>query len=408
MVNKHMNQSSATSLKLLFRRSQIISIVLILCVFSISFFPLSVYLMKSYARQNLNLHADTLSDSLQPALVFNDVKTIQHMINEDTRNYSIRRIYIYDEHNKLVAHSAKLPQMLASVQYFLDDFFLNKPVQSDIFHRTKVGKIVIYGSSEKILQLIFTFLFSIIISLFFMLSALIFITRSTYQKILQAIYPLMHTAQLVSKHKAYNLRFPKNNIEEFQKLNDVFNELLTKIQDSYHYLQHENQQLSILANHDPLTALPNRNFFYQNLLNVFEDERYRNSIALLFIDNNHFKTINDQHGHLAGDAVLIEMTHRLKQNLRQDDLIARLGGDEFAIMLYPIYNSKDVTKVAESLLCTSYTPLSYDGKFIDFSFSVGIALSKHASSPEELITQADQAMYHAKNSATQWSLFRDF
>ena len=395
-----------TSIKNLFRKSQIITVILIILVFSLSFFPLSVYLMKSYAHQNLNLMASTLTDSLQPALVFNDVKTIQDIITQDTQNYSIRRIYVYDGQDRLIAQSDKLPEMLPKMQYILDGYFLSKPIQSEVLHKTRVGKIVLYGSSEKILQLIFTFLFSILLSLFFMLAAVLLSTRSTYRKILEAIYPLTHTAQLVSQHKAYNLRFPPNQIDEFQNLNNVFNELLTKIQDSYRFLQYENQQLSILANHDPLTALPNRNFFFQKLLQVFEDGRYRDSIALLFLDNDNFKTINDQYGHLAGDAVLVEMTKRLKQNLRQDDLIARLGGDEFAILIYPIDHDQRIMKLAQDLVDSSAMPLDYDGQSISFSFSLGIALSQQANSPEELISQADQAMYQAKKSVGQWSVFQ--
>lgn len=395
-----------TSIKNLFRQSQIITVTLIILVFSLSFFPLSVYLMKSYAHQNLNLMASTLTDSLQPALVFNDVKTIQEIIAEDTQNYSIRRIYVYDGQDRLIAQSDKLPEMLPKMQYVLDHYFLSKPIQSEVVHKNRVGKIVLYGSSEKILQLIFTFLFSILLSLFFMLAAVLLTTRSTYRKIIEAIYPLTHTAKLVSQHKAYNLRFPDNNIEEFQNLKNVFNELLIKIQDSYHFLQYENQQLSIMVNHDPLTALPNRNFFYQKLLQVFEDELHRNSTALLFLDNNNFKTINDQYGHLAGDAVLVEMTNRIKQNLRKGDLIARLGGDEFAIMIYSIDNIENIITIVKSLVDTSVSPMDYEGQGIHFSFSIGIAMSHQATSPEELISQADQAMYQAKKSIDKWSLYQ--
>ncbi|KAA8732158.1 diguanylate cyclase [Acinetobacter qingfengensis] len=402
-----MTHHQPISLKNLFKKSQLISILLILFIFSILFFPLSVYMMKSYANQNLQLVANTLGDSLQPALVFHDQKIIQQIINENTNNYAIRRIYVFNAQHELIAHSEKTPELLPKVQYLLDQYFLNTPIHSDVIHQKSVGQIVIYGSSEKILQFIFTFLFSIALSLIVMLVALWFITRRTYRKIIQSIYPLMHTAQLVSKQKAYNLRFPENKIEEFQKLNDVFNELLIKIQDSHNDLTNENQQLSIQANHDPLTGLANRNFFYQKLLEIFEYEHFRDHTALLFIDNNKFKDINDQYGHLAGDAVLIEMAHRLKQNLRENDLIARLGGDEFAIILSPIYQKKDVIHIAETLLTTSHHPLFHDGYAIDFSFSVGIALSKQADSPEDLITQADQAMYQAKNSESQWSLYQD-
>lgn len=117
---------------------------------------------------------------------------------------------------------------------------------------------------------------------------------------------------------------------------------------------------------------------------------------------NNFKDINDQYGHLAGDAVLQEMAKRLKSNLRQHDFITRLGGDEFAIIVHNIQQPQQLASICEHLLSCSKAPLIFEKAEIHFSFSIGIAFAKNAASPEELITQADSAMYRAKTLPHHW------
>lgn len=184
----------------------------------------------------------------------------------------------------------------------------------------------------------------------------------------------------------------------------MFNQLLHEIQTWHTHLQDENHQLSFEAKHDHLTALPNRSYFYSQLLHLFEQPSLRSNSALIFIDNNQFKRINDQYGHPAGDAVLIEMAQRLKSRIRQHDFIARLGGDEFAILLESVHQRDHLITIAEHLLESCKKPLSFNEHQIYFSFSIGIAFSQFASTPEELITQADQAMYKAKHLHHHWCI----
>ncbi len=275
-----------------------------------------------------------------------------------------------------------------------------------VHHKKKVGELVLYGSSENILHFLKTIIIGLAISMFFIVIALLWSVNLTYRQIMQAIKPLTHIAQLVSDQKAYNLRFPNNHIKEFQNLNTVFNELLEEIQIWNNNLQKENRQLSFQAHHDQLTSLPNRHYFYEELLNIFENPLFRHNSALIFIDNNKFKLINDQFGHLAGDAVLREMAQRLKLSVRQEDFIARLGGDEFAIILHAIHHADHLKAIAEGLLASSVEPLNFNGEIIHFGFSLGIAFSQFAENPEDLVMQADQAMYKAKNLNPHWFLYK--
>ena len=239
----------------------------------------------------------------------------------------------------------------------------------------------------------------------FMIFAVWWSVNLTYRHIMESFSPLIQIAQLLKQQKAYNLRFPQSDIKEFQELNGTFNQLLDEIQTWHTHLQNENNALSHQVQHDHLTQLPNRSYFYQVLCNLFEDPNQRQNLALVFIDNNNFKAINDQYGHLVGDEVLKEMSNRLKRHIRQNDFVARLAGDEFAIILRSISKVEHLISIAENLIKCCEEPLIYKGQAIAFSFSLGIAISTQASSPEDLISQADQAMYKAKSLQHHWFIY---
>ncbi len=401
------NLYQSTSLHALFRKSQftIFAITFVIC--SCTFATISMFTMETYAKQNLKLLSQTVLERIQPAVVFKDKGAIDQILDDYTREHAIRSIHVYDPQQQLLAESTKKIANTSFLQDLLDKWFLHDPVKLMIVHhKKKVGELVLYGSSENILHFLKTIIIGLAISMFFIVIALLWSVNLTYRQIMQAIKPLTHIAQLVSDQKAYNLRFPNNHIKEFQNLNTVFNELLEEIQIWNNNLQKENRQLSFQAHHDQLTSLPNRHYFYEELLNIFENPLFRHNSALIFIDNNKFKLINDQFGHLAGDAVLREMAQRLKLSVRQEDFIARLGGDEFAIILHAIHHADHLKAIAEGLLASSIEPLNFNGEIIHFGFSLGIAFSQFAENPEDLVMQADQAMYKAKNLNPHWFLYK--
>ncbi|MFM7811889.1 MAG: diguanylate cyclase domain-containing protein [Acinetobacter junii] len=401
------NLYQSTSLHALFRKSQftIFAITFVIC--SCTFATISMFTMETYTKQNLQLLSQTVIERIQPAVVFKDKGAIDQILKDYTTEHAIRSIHIYDPQQQLLAESTKKIANTSFLQKMLDEWFLHDPIKLMIFHhQNKVGELVLYGSSENIVHFLKTIIIGLAISMFFIVIALLWSVNLTYRQIMQAIKPLTHIAQLVSDQKAYNLRFPNNHIKEFQNLNNVFNELLEEIQIWNTNLQKENRQLSFKAHHDQLTTLPNRHFFYEELLNIFENPSYRENSALIFIDNNKFKVINDRYGHLAGDAVLREMALRLKQSVRQEDFIARLGGDEFAIILHSIHHADHLEAIAEGLLASCKEPLDFNGEIIHFGFSLGIAFSQYAENPEDLVMQADQAMYKAKNLIPHWFLYK--
>lgn len=405
MINALFNSNS---LQTIFRKSQFTIFAITFLICTITFSSVSVLTVESYAKQNLQLISRTVSERVQPALVFKDKITLTEIINEYTAQHEVKMIQVYDSSGQLIAESVKDTEYYSTLQNLFDKIFLNHPVDLTVSHNElNVGKVVLYGSSKKILIFIFKIFIGLLLGMLFMLFALWWSVNSTYHHIMKSISPIISIAQLVSNQKAYNLRFPENDIKEFHNLNNVFNELLEEIQSWHNHLQNENSILSYQVQHDDLTKLPNRNYFHQVLFQKFENPSTREKIALIFIDNNNFKGINDKYGHLAGDEVLKETANRLKSSIRQNDFVARLSGDEFAIILDSVLQTDYLITIAENLIKTCDKPIIYNDQEIYFSFSLGIALARNAHSIEDVISQADQAMYKAKDLKNHWYIYHN-
>ena len=158
------------------------------------------------------------------------------------------------------------------------------------------------------------------------------------------------------------------------------------------------RQVEYMAFHDNLTGLPNRAYFSRTLSDEMQRvKRYRRRLALLFLDLDRFKTINDSLGHDAGDELLQEMGRRLRESVRESDIVARLGGDEFVILLPELSEPGQATTVAEKVLATVARPFAIAGQEFRVTVSIGVSLFPGDGEDEQtLMKNADVAMYHAK------------
>ena len=160
------------------------------------------------------------------------------------------------------------------------------------------------------------------------------------------------------------------------------------------------KKIEHLAYHDSLTGLPNRSFFSQLLSHgIAEAKRYERRFALLFLDLDRFKIINDTLGHDAGDELLIEVARRLSASLRETDTVARLGGDEFVVLLPEMNDEKELSAVAKKILLAVSKPFRLAGQDLRVTVSIGIsAFPLDGEDEQTLVKNADTAMYHAKES----------
>ena len=167
------------------------------------------------------------------------------------------------------------------------------------------------------------------------------------------------------------------------------------------------EHLEYQAYHDPLTDLPNRSLIIDRLTHALARANRRGShVAILFMDLNDFKVINDSLGHEAGDHLLVALADRLQGCLRLEDTLARLGGDEFVILLEDTSNLSDATRICERILEELRRPFMLDEREVFVTPSIGIALDTPGQeSPEELLRNADTAMYQAKEKGVHYRMF---
>ena len=163
-------------------------------------------------------------------------------------------------------------------------------------------------------------------------------------------------------------------------------------------LASEREKLAHQAMHDPLTGLPNRTLLYDRTAHALgRAGRYGGSIALLFVDLDDFKAINDTFGHEAGDALLVDVAQRLSAEVRPSDTAARLGGDEFIVLCEQLTDPEDqAMAVARRLLAALRPPFELAGREVAISASIGIAVATGTEAPDTLVSRADGAMYRAK------------
>ena len=168
----------------------------------------------------------------------------------------------------------------------------------------------------------------------------------------------------------------------------------------YKQLEHNNRILESLALHDPLTGLPNRRLLMDRLsLAIAHARRNKGNMAVMYLDLDGFKQINDTLGHDAGDTLLSLVAARLVGTVRQVDTVARVGGDEFVIVLSELSHGKDVAELVSKVIEAVSQPYSIQGHGMNLTVSVGVSVyPTHGENVEALMKNADMALYEAKRS----------
>lgn len=186
--------------------------------------------------------------------------------------------------------------------------------------------------------------------------------------------------------------------ERNRELKVLNQELELRIEQRTRELEQANRQLQLIATQDDLTRLPNRRYAMLTLHQLWQEKsRYHEPLAILLVDADHFKEVNDRFGHAQGDLLLKELASRLHLAIRASDIVCRLGGDEFLIIC-PRTGAAGASTLAKKLVASSKPFCMADGTACwSGSISVGIAeVNTDINTPEELLEAADQAMYQAK------------
>lgn len=363
------------------------------------------------SRDRLGAMADIIASDISAALVFGDNKAIEKTLQSLVADPSITQLFVLNDHNKIAAYYVRgnpkqtpldLERRLKRIRRDIDHSTLfelsmdvNRPI---ILDGIQQGSIILELDSRIILnKLLVSGTIGTTILLFSILGSYL-LAKRLGQIVTVPLLSLTTTMEEVTKTKNYRLRAEISNTVELAQLAEGFNEMLVEIANRDEALLERQERLHQQANYDTLSGLPNRALFNDRLAQaLLRSGRNKEKLAVLFIDLDDFKLINDTHGHRIGDLLLIEVSRRMKEIIRAEDTLARLGGDEFTAFMQNVKTDGNAILVTRKHLSNLQLPYKIEDKNLFMSASIGIAIfPDHGSSAEVLLKSADSAMYLAK------------
>ncbi|MDR3400620.1 MAG: diguanylate cyclase [Pandoraea sp.] len=359
--------------------------------------------LRAYAENNLMLIGRSLAYTTEAAVVFGDRVAAQEAIALIANDEDVFQVRVLDARNAQFALWRRSDGgALARVERMVAEVALPGAVTLPIRHDAKVvGYIEVQGEGHQFFVFLLSGVSGILACLLVTFAVSNVLAKRMHRDIVKPLRALAEVAHAVRRERAFHQRVAATPLAELKELGDDFNALLDEFEGWQNHLRAQNATLAHQANHDQLTGLPNRSYFESRLAQALVDaQEVGTHVALLYLDSDRFKEINDQLGHDAGDAVLVAVAERLRQPLREGDLVARLGGDEFAVMLPGVRQTSNAVRLAQSLLVAMEKPIVLpDGGEIVTSMSIGVALyPTHAEDAPALLRAADAAMYQAKRA----------
>lgn len=397
------SSSAIISLKSYLRRSQFYLNLCLVGLTTIAVVIIATKTFKHYAEENLRLISHSLAEQLQAPLVFDDKTSVQLILKQFNQQYQLASIQVFDKNDQMIYQnhsllSHYLTSPLLSLQSHIID---SKAGETDIvFQHNVIGHVKILDSIEPIEQFLQLLLSTFIGCILFGLLLIYLNTRFIDYKINRSLDILAQSSHFITNQQSFTQRVPMGDIKEFNQISENFNRLLDELECWQYRITQENQTLAHRALHDPLTQIANRDYFDSYIQQLFH-QAPRQPFALFYLDNNHFKKVNDVYGHSVGDQLLCAMVNRIKEQLAPQDFLARLGGDEFGVILHQASQPQDVMATIQKLLNCQKLPVRISDVALDFRFSIGIAFSWQANSVQELIQHADYAMYQVKQQPEQ-------
>ncbi|MFJ2985172.1 MULTISPECIES: diguanylate cyclase domain-containing protein [unclassified Pseudomonas] len=367
----------------------------------ISLTVLGVLALRVYANHNLHLIARSINYTVEAAVVFDDSAAANEALELIARAEEVADAKVFNNDGEQLAHWQRSDDgMLGQLEAQVATALLGKPINLPVMHQQqKVGHIELVGQGRSLLLFLLSGLGGILFCTVLSAFVALYLSRRLLGDIVRPLRALASVAHAARRERSFDRRVPEAPIAELNELGNDFNALLDELEVWHSHLRNENATLAHQASHDSLTGLPNRAFFEGRLSRSLRNAaRQHNHMALLFLDSDHFKQINDSLGHAVGDAVLINVADRVRAQLREHDLVARLGGDEFAVLLTPLQSREDAERIAEKIIASMQLPMQLDGGgSISTSLSVGIAYyPDDGDDPASLLNAADAAMYQAK------------
>jgi diguanylate cyclase (GGDEF)-like protein len=362
--------------------------------------------------EDLRAQASMIAANSTAAVVFNDPRAATEILSALRASPAVKQAALYTEERQLFAEyrrdtgNAGLVSLpLESMKDHAFSLAYLELYQKVILDNRQVGMLYFRADLAPLYQRLLWYGVTLVL-MAAMALAVGFALISKLQRTITM--PIIHLADLsrrISENKDYSVRTPVESTDEIGSLAKSFNEMLAQIQVRDAELKHElaerqraEERLDHLANYDTVTGLPNRYYFNERLsMALSKANQSHEAVALMFLDLDNFKVVNDTLGHHVGDEVLQYVAHRLQRVLRPGEAICRVGGDEFAVILENLTDSSQATLVAEKCIKALSGVIDFNGNDVYVSVSIGVSLyPQDTTDMHELLKNADTAMYHAK------------
>ncbi|MFC7459488.1 diguanylate cyclase domain-containing protein [Hydrogenophaga defluvii] len=358
--------------------------------------------LRTHAMHNLQLLSRTVGYTVEAALVFNDKEAATEALNTVLRDESVAEVRLFDASGQPFAHwRAQAGGLWSEAAQAL----WPTPIEMTLERDGKVlGRLFLRGDGSELLR----FLLTVVAVVLGCLAATAWLALRLGQRmmghIVGPLQAMVEVAHAVRHDRAMHRRVPAAGVAELQAFGNDFNALLDELALREAALEQENAHLAHRAEHDALTKLPNRAAFDHALeAAVAQAHVTQGQLAVLFVDCDRFKQINDTRGHAAGDAVLREVAQRLRAQVRDNDTVARLGGDEFAVLIAPVRDFARVHGIVTALEHAMLLPIAApEGPPLQMALSIGVALyPEHGTNASALLHKADNEMYRVKRQRAQ-------
>lgn len=371
----------------------------------------SLYSLQQYARHALSMAAHSLAFAAEPAIRFRDLEALRELAEQLAEREQLASVTVLDRHGQLLLQVERPARgVLDVLARRVANLFMPQPVTAsvgaDVPGTGLLGEVLLHSDGCVLLGNLGLLLLALLGCVALTALAVLVVSRRLTALIVQPLQAMLELTREVRSSRTFERRAATTPVQELNALAQDFNALLTELQRQqrriaarHNDLRRSNESLRHASLHDALTGLPNRSHLFEHLSAVFERcQRQGGQAAVLFIDVDRFKQVNDTLGHAVGDALLVELAQRLQSAVRESDFVARHGGDGFLAVLFPVGDEAEVRLCVDRLRAALAQPLWLDGgQALPLSVSIGTALfPSQGTSVDELLRAADDAMYRDK------------
>jgi diguanylate cyclase len=360
----------------------------------------------------LRVQSDMIASQSTAAMMFNDYAAARENLDSLRASPVVRSATLYDASGKRFASYGRNGQPAEenlSREGGGDDYRFSS-MHLDVFRavvqgQQRLGTLHLRADLKPLYLRLLGYALAILVLGLLALGFGFLVTDRLQRSISEPIVELDTITRAISEARDYSVRAPEAATGEIGALAHSFNEMLAQIETRDSELAHElterrraEERLDRLAHFDTITSLPNRYYFNERLADAVQrSNRFGDPMALLFLDLDNFKTVNDTLGHHVGDELLRLVAMRLSGVVRAGDSICRIGGDEFALILPNVPDLTQAEHIAIKCIKAISMPIDIEGSEIYVTVSIGISLCpQDAGEASDLLKHADTAMYYAK------------